>query len=288
MSDKIISDALKMDAFGMCLEQVRRLDHDRYLATLLAPHDCRDALIVLYAFNAEIARVREAVSEAMLGEIRLEWWRETVEALAAGEVRGHEVAVAMGQTGIVHALGIEPLIALIDARARDLDDEPFADMSALEAYAAGTSSSLMRMAAILAGNRRDHPAIEPAGIAYALTGLLRALPVHASQGRIYLPLELMRRFDVDPHTVFSGQMSEGLGRCIREIASYARSHLDRAKRSLCPIDKPTFTAILPTALCDLYLRLIETNAFNLFHQSTDIASFRLQLRLLSAKWRSTI
>ena len=78
-----------------CLDDVRRRDHDRFLTALLAPANRRAALFALYAFNAEIARVREAVSEPMLGQIRLQWWRETIEALARGEVRGHEAAAAL-------------------------------------------------------------------------------------------------------------------------------------------------------------------------------------------------
>ncbi|MDE1173956.1 MAG: phytoene/squalene synthase family protein [Parvibaculaceae bacterium] len=283
-----IADALRTDALGICLDQLRRLDHDRYLGVLLAPRESRDALVALHAFNIEIARVREAVSEAMLGEIRLEWWREAVEALAAGQARGHEAALAMDQTGVVKKLGAEPLIALIDARARDLDDEPFTDMAALEAYALGTSSALMKMAAAILGGRANHPSLAPAGIAYALTGLLRALPVHASQGRLYLPLDMLRTYDVDPHTVFSGEMSAGLGLAIRDVASAARRHLAQARETMRPTDRRTMAALLPAALCELYLDQIETPGFDPFRQTTEMPAFRLQLRLLAARWRSRI
>src|SRR5690606_14627189 len=90
-----------------CIDEVRRRDHDRFLTALLAPADRRAALFALYAFNAEIARVREAVSEPMLGQIRLQWWRETVEALTRGEVRGHEAAAALAETGAAAALPAE-------------------------------------------------------------------------------------------------------------------------------------------------------------------------------------
>ena len=74
-------------------------DRDRYRTALFAPPDRREALFALYAFNYEIARVRESVTTPMLGQIRLQWWREVVEAAYAGMPRRtHEVAVPLAAT----------------------------------------------------------------------------------------------------------------------------------------------------------------------------------------------
>src|SRR6201993_4547541 len=83
---------------------VRRHDPDRFLTALFAPPDRRDALLTLYAFNHELARAREVVSEPPLALLRLQWWREVVE----GAARRHEVA--------------EPLAAAIDAGDFDRAD----------------------------------------------------------------------------------------------------------------------------------------------------------------------
>src|SRR5271156_3271915 len=72
---------------------VRRHDRDRFQTALFAPAARREALFALYAFNYEIARVRESVREPMLGQIRLQWWREAIDAAYAGAAsRRHEVA----------------------------------------------------------------------------------------------------------------------------------------------------------------------------------------------------
>ena len=55
-----------------CQNQVRQHDRDRYLTALFAPPARRPGLFALYAFNLEVAKVREAVSEPMLGHIRLQ------------------------------------------------------------------------------------------------------------------------------------------------------------------------------------------------------------------------
>ncbi|HEY4547783.1 MAG TPA: squalene/phytoene synthase family protein, partial [Pedomonas sp.] len=74
-------------------ETVRRHDRERYLTALFAPADRREALFALYAFNYEVAKTREAVTEKTLGRIRLEWWRETIDGIYAGATpRAHYVA----------------------------------------------------------------------------------------------------------------------------------------------------------------------------------------------------
>ena len=76
------------------MEQVKAHHRDRYLATLFAPEPMQPHLFALYAFDAEIARVPQLVSEPQIGEIRLQWWRDTIAALYHGEAVDHPVAQA--------------------------------------------------------------------------------------------------------------------------------------------------------------------------------------------------
>lgn len=265
-----------------CLEKLRRLDRDRFLTTLFAPSGKRGALIALYAFNIEIARVREAVTEPMLGQIRLQWWREAIEGLAGGETRGHEAAIALAATWKAGSFPADRFISLIDARERDLDEMPFEDIAALEAYAEATSSALMTLAGFaLVGNAVEEAgaAIRPAGIAYALTGLLRALPLHASQGRLFLPLDLMRRHEVDPHRIFAGEMSAGLRAAIDEILALACARLSEARASGRTVSRELLPALLPASLCDRYLATMSARDFDPFRHTTEVPAFLQQSRL---------
>ena len=89
------------------------------------------------------------------------------------------------------------LAELIDARAFDLYDEPMASLGELERYALRTSSALIELAARVL-NDGDDPGIGDlaghAGTAYAVAGLLRALPIHAARGQLYLPADVMQRY----------------------------------------------------------------------------------------------
>ena len=118
---------------------------DRFLAALFAPAAQRPALFALYAFNVEIARVRDVAREPMPGEIRLQWWREVVEGRAR---RGGEGAScrrrAAGNGRAIPPAG--PAFSdLIDAHAFDLYDDPMPSLVHAEAYAAKTSSGVFRI-----------------------------------------------------------------------------------------------------------------------------------------------
>src|SRR3954469_1186159 len=154
---------------------VRRHDRDRYQTALFAPSDRREALFALYAFNYEVARVRETVTTPMLGQIRLQWWREVIAAAYAGApARRHEVVTPLVTAITAFGLTRSHLDRIIDARERDLYDTPPADIAALIDYAEGTSSALIYLALEALG-AADPVAVEAArevGIAYALAGLL--------------------------------------------------------------------------------------------------------------------
>ena len=126
---------------------VRAGDKDRFLATLFAPQKYRRALYALYAFNLEVARMRELAREPMPGEIRLQWWRDVLAGAGRGEVAANPVAAALRDAVVRYRLPPRTLTELIDARSFDLYDEPMASLSDLERYAAQTSSALIELAA---------------------------------------------------------------------------------------------------------------------------------------------
>src|SRR5712692_5259193 len=173
---------------------VRRHDRDRYQTALFAPADRREPLFALYAFNYEIARVRESVTQPMLGQIRLQWWREVVAAAFAGApARQHVVAEPLAAVVRDFALTRSHFDRMIDARERDLADEPPATLAALEDYAEGTSATLLYLALEVLGITEASAvaAASEVGIGYALAGLLRAMPFHARTGRCYIPAEIV-------------------------------------------------------------------------------------------------
>src|SRR5258708_22043089 len=144
------------DAFAHCEALVRTADRDRFLAALFAPAEHRGALHALYAFNIEIARVREIIREPLAGEIRLQWWSDAIAGKAAGEVAANPVAAALLAAVARYRLPTELLTALIAARRFDLYDDPMRTLADFNAYAGATSAGVIELAARML-DRGDMP-----------------------------------------------------------------------------------------------------------------------------------
>lgn len=231
-----------------CARELRQQDTDRWLTTLLAPDRHRPALTALYAFNAEIARAREVVSQPMIGQIRLQWWREAWRGIAAGTPRQHPVVLAL-HAHCRDIAGSADLQMLIDARERDMDPAPVADMVALCRYAEGTSAPLMRLAAELLGvpvNDELHHLTDRAGTAFALAGLLRSVPFFARQQRVYLPTDRLADRGLPPEAVYQQGNTAGIRTVIAEVACRAEELL--AEAAQVKLDRKVLPALLPAAL----------------------------------------
>jgi phytoene synthase len=134
------------EPFAYCADYLRETDRDRYLATLFAPADKREALFALYAFNAEIDRVRDLARETMPGEIRLQWWREVILGERAGEAAANPVAAAVTEVIARFDFVREPLVDLVEAHRFDVHNEPMQSTEELELYAARTAGTIFDLA----------------------------------------------------------------------------------------------------------------------------------------------
>jgi 15-cis-phytoene synthase len=256
-------------------DTVRRIardgDPDRALAALFAPSEARADLLTLIAFNVELARIAGQVSEPDLGAIRLQWWRDALDKAARGETTGHPVADALGALLSRRRLSRERLDAMIDARAFDVASKIMPDGGALETYLHDTAGALFALGTEVLGARG--PSVELAaaqgGLAYGLTGLMRALPVHAAQGRVDLPADALRRHGTAPEEVLAGRTSEGLLAVLAELRQNARAALDEARQHVAALDAEARAAFLPLSLVEPYLAALEKELDPL-HRVTNI------------------
>lgn len=270
-----------------CAQEVRRFDSDRWLTALFAPDAKRPALLALYAFNSEIARVRESVTQPMIGQIRLQWWREAWEGVAAGRPRQQPIVQAL------HAhcrnLDIADALALIDARERDMDAAPMDSLAALLTYAEASSVPLMRLAAAILGVRLDErwqEAVRLAGTAYALVGLLRATPFLAAQQRVYLPAGRLMAAGVPPEAVYQKGTSPAVCSVIGEVGRYAGEMLDNLHRV--PVSRQLLPALLPATLARAHLRCLAKAGFNPEAPNASASATRRHAALVAAVLRRRV
>jgi phytoene synthase len=266
------------DPFAHCEALVRAADKDRFLATLFAPAEHRGALYALYAFNSEIARVREVVREPVAGEIRLQWWSDVLAGEGRGDVAAHPIVAALHMIIARYALPVDRLDALIDARRFDLYDEPMATLVDLETYARGASSGLIALAAQIlnGGGTPDIGELaEHAGLAHAMAGLLKALPSHAARGQLFVPLDVLHRHGADPHDVARGQATPQLRAALAELRRGARHHLAQARQAMKAAPFTVMPALLPIALIGPTLTRMERSDHDPF-VPVEIAPWRRQ------------
>jgi 15-cis-phytoene synthase len=176
---------------------IRTVDPDRFLAGLFAPAERRPAYFLLCAFNHEIARAREVTSQGMLSLIRLQWWREVVE----GTRRRHEVAEPLGEALEAGLLDRAALLAMIDAREAEADDE-IADLATLRAYLEDSAGGFAVAAGKLLGADEVVQArLRRLGAVYGLAGVLANVSALARAGRCLLPADLLGAHGLTPHHV---------------------------------------------------------------------------------------
>jgi len=247
-------------------DAVRRIaragDPDRAVAALFAPPEARADLFALYAFNAELARIADQVTEPGLGAIRLQWWREAIEHAASGEAVGHPVADAFGDVLARRALSRERIAGLIDARTFDVGETVMPDARTLDAYLFDTTGGLFALAGEIVGaegEKRDLVA-EASGLAYGLVRVMRSVPVLAAKGRTYLAADALARHGTSPQAIFAGVTSEGLKVLLAEMRERARGALREARFHLfgegmtgTGLDEAGRTAFLPLSLVEPYL-----------------------------------
>jgi NADH dehydrogenase [ubiquinone] 1 alpha subcomplex assembly factor 6 len=265
------SETASTSTEAYCADLVRTGDRDRFLCALTAPMRNRRALLALLAFNHEVARTREVVREPVLGSIRLQWWRESLDEARQGRPRAHPVVEELA--AVAGMLPYDRLARLIDARERDLDDSPFADLEALEAYVGATAGELARASLDVLGEG-DGVAADAArqvGLAWGLVGLIRAVPFHASRRRFYLPQDRLLSAGVSQEAMVAGRPEPGLASVLKEIATRAEQHIATARDMRPRVPRTALPALLPARLADRYLARLRRAGFDIYAAVPDPA-----------------
>lgn len=194
--------------------------------------EVRAHLWSLYAFNHEIAKTREVVTDTNIGLIRLQWWRDALaEFYEKNEVKKHDVMTGLAAAIWRYNLPRDTFDHLIYAREFDLEDRQPGSLEGLCNYVDYTHTPLLRMAVIIAGEDPDDPALQPVAMAYSLAGLIRAVPYHMGQGRCFMPEDLMRRAGINFGTLQIGQSRDALIPVITAVREKAEDLLRQAGQS---------------------------------------------------------
>lgn len=224
------SAAGNRESAAFCADLVRNRDFARYASTLFVPSDQRRALLAIYAFNVEISRVREQVSQPLPGEIRLQWWTDMLAGAGHGGVEGNPVAAELKLAIRNFRLPVERLSRLIDEHQFDLYNDPMPTMAALEGYINDTSCALFSLGAAIAGRQSDEVEhlTRHAGLAQGIALVIAALPLDAARRQLFVPLQLLEKHGSGMEEVFSGKETPKARAAIDQLIGEARGHLKTA------------------------------------------------------------
>ncbi len=262
-------------AFTACAGMVKHGDRDRALCAFFAPPKTRPGLFAIAALNLELARLPDKVSEPLLGEIRLQWWRETIATIYGGETPPRDdISRALAATIARFDLSRDVIEGLIDARAFDLIPDPPEDLAATMAYIDNTAGAVTALWLQVLDGENNLPEGAPAEAArhvaraYGLSGLLRALPAHARRGRLFLPASLMKRHQVRREDVFShspeGNSAAGLAEIAVEFADQALGELAAARALTPSLSRDMMPVMLPAIIAESALKTLKKSGYDVF------------------------
>lgn len=265
--------------------ELRADDPDRFYTTMFAAEPGRGHLMALYAFNLEVARTRERVSEPMLGQIRLQWWREALDEIADDRPRNHPVCLALNNWlgGRLPQTARALFDEVLSARETDMDDAPFATVDAFHAYASATGGALLQLGMHAVGDDGEAPLrlARHVGTAYAITGLIRAVPFAGANGRVLIPQEIMTA--VGATDAASRRDPERMRAAVAKLADMAAVELRLAKAVRVRSRNRTRPVLLHRALAEMYLGRIRAAQHDLSDARLDPGNGVRISRLL---WRN--
>jgi len=273
------------------LDLVRTADRDRYLAALYAPAEKRGDLLALYAFNAEISSVRDRVSQALPGEIRLQWWRDVLAAEDAAAGAGHPVAEALLEAIDRNSLPRQTFQNYLDARIFDLYDDPMPTRGDLEGYCGETAAAVLQLSSIVLDPEAATGTAElagHAGCAQAITGLLRLLSLHRRRGQCYVPRDILAAAGVSPAEFLAGDGGPNAPRAVAAMIALAREHLAAFERGAAALPQLLRPAFLPLSLTGAQLAKMQGREKELLTASIDVGAWRkhwLMFRRATKGWR---
>ncbi|MBZ9653610.1 phytoene/squalene synthase family protein [Phyllobacterium lublinensis] len=271
-----------------CMQFLREADPDRYLSVLYAPEDKRGALAALYAFNAEIARIRDLIRDPLPGEVRLQWWRDLLNGREHGAASANPVAAALLDTIKNHDLPQSAFDNYCEARIFDLYDDPMPSRNDLEGYCGETASALIQLAALIldADTAPAHAdTAGHAGVAQAIAGLLRLLPLHRRRGQIYIPADILAAVGCSAAVLLNGSDKEAIKRAVDAMIALAEEHLATFEAAAKALPVSLRTAFLPARLTPTYLKKLRAAGTDVANDTANISPLRRQWAMFRASVR---
>jgi phytoene synthase len=267
------------DATEHCAALARAHARDQWLGALYASASARGALFALASFDYEIRQALKRARDPNLTAMRLAWWREAIAGERRDEAAGNPVALALRAAIDAYALPLAWLEAMVDARLQEIAPQEDFNLAAFRAFADESEGARLRLASRIAAGAQDLDPAEahaPAGMALALTRLLKELPFKAGSAPTLIPADVATRHGVSVADFNARRAGPGVIAACADLLGLARDELAEAERRLKTSARAILPAFIPLAPLLLDLDLLNRNASHPFDLAGEISPLRRQ------------
>jgi 15-cis-phytoene synthase len=267
------------EAYKHCAALARDHARDQWLGALYASASARGALFALASFDYEIRQAPQRARDPNLAAMRLAWWREAISGERQTEAAGNPVALALGAAINAYSLPRAWLDAMLDARLQEIAPQDDFNLPAFRAFADESEGARLRLASRIAGGGQDldpADAHAPAGMAVALTRLLKELPFKAGSAPTLIPTDVAASHGASVADFDARRSNSGVRAACAELRNLARDELAQAERRLKASDPAILPAFIPLASSRLDLDRLDRNADRPFEAVAEVSPLRRQ------------
>jgi 15-cis-phytoene synthase len=251
----------------------RAFEPERYLSATLSEEPTRDALIALAGFAADLQRITTSSSLAPLGEIRLQWWRDSLDTVSHGGTVGSPLASALGDAIRSFDLPVAMLSAMTEARAWELYSDPMPDEASLGGFYTKTEAIPFELALrVLGVPAADAGAMaEAAGRCFGSMRMLARLPVHLAAGRVPYASTTLAKAGLQVEDLVDGKQTQAVHSLVSSQSERILDQLAQLRGLVRRLDRHQRVALLPLAVVSPYLKTIRRRDRNPLRDVAELA-----------------
>ena len=247
-----------------------------YYSFLFLPAEQRRAIMALYAFCREVDDVVDECSDRDVARRKLDWWREEIAACFSGQPK-HPVTAALASALQSYNLPAEYFQEIIDGMNMDLEQQRYESFSELALYCHRVAGVVGLLSAEIFGyqQRTTLKYAESLGTAFQLTNIIRDVREDAGRGRIYLPLDELLEYRINPHDLLNGEINDELPPLLRFQAERANSYYQRALGQLPDQDRyAQRSGLIMTAIYQTLLSEIQADGYQVMQHRIRLTPVR--------------
>jgi phytoene synthase len=263
--------------------ELRRLDYGLYLSSLFIPPAHRAAAQTVMHFYAQLRSLPFRIKEPLAGVIRLQWWREVLDAERGEEAASNPLAQDMLHVMASRGLSPQLFLTMLEGLTCDFYHDLFPDITALEAYAGNTDGMFLQALAGLLGSVNYSQTADAAGhgaVAMTLARLIRDFRFHLSRQQCFIPQSLLNEAELTSASLFAGHQEGRAKDLLQRLAKEGLKHFQIMKECEKKLSRDLVPALFPVYAISPVLEKALQKRYSPYSSSLALSPLRQWLRLL--------